>query len=644
VNVAGKHFTHAVLLDKLKALGRSIRKKFKDFKSDSQELAVWRSLDGVNTLAVLPTGAGKSLSFQLPAFCTAGTGQLTLVISPLRALMSMFARLPGTVAFHSDQEIDTPQQRWEALSTGEQYVLLVSPEKLSQYGFQRKLCQQMKRHKLKFARFVVDEVHCLSDWGHDFRPHYWWVAHHLRTLERTMRVKSLVPRLLLTATADKQVIQDIEHHFPEIGDPQNRIFASVARDELFLGAREVDSLAERKRALLRFLKRQANRPLPRGVKRRGIVYNHLAVKQENPDDSTTDFMKTNGFLRANEVVDFVRKNGFPRTFPFASSGLKKDDRDLALRRFDRAYSKRGQRKLTVVVATSAFGMGMDYSKVPFVCHLYPRTSLSEYWQQVGRAGRDMIPGTEWAETLAIFSKRDANILGRFAKAPAVDGLVNVYTMPLHNWMYVWTNDGGEMSLRGKGKGNTAFSRFLRALQGQGIVEIQQHRAKGLAGVVRYRIHIQKLRQKREWLDAVQRQRFYQKKLRKVFRYLRITAVSRRGKWITLDQTNYSEDKAGTVLQRLNRWVDIDALSLDTKAKKFGVLRLRKVGTNLTAKSLRAIGKHGKAWAKHKRAQLERAIGALAQPTPEKRKQKILAAFGASPKIPPFPHTVPRWMR
>lgn len=374
------------------------------------------------------------------------------------------------------------------------------------------------------------------------------------------------------------------------------------------------------------------------------MYNQLAVKVEDPEESTVDFMKENGFLRANEVVDFLRKNGFPRTFPFVTSGLNKDDRDLALRRFDRAYSKRGQRKLTVVVATSAFGMGMDYSKVPFICHLYPRTSLSEYWQQVGRAGRDMDPGTEWGETLAIYSNGDAKILGRFAKAPAIDGLVNVYTMPLHHWMYVWTKDGGDMSLRGKGRGNTAFSRLLTALQKQGIVETQQHRANGLAGAVRYRMRIQKLRQKREWLDAVQRQRFYQKKLRKVFRYLRITAASRRGKWITLDQTNYSEDKAGTVLQRLNRWVDIAALSLDTKAKKLGVLRVRKIGTNLTATSLRAIGENGKAWAKHKHAQLKRAIGALAQPTPEKRKQKVLGVFGPSPKVPLFQHAVPKWMR
>lgn len=638
--------TRTMLVNQLKAFGKTIEKNYEDFKSPMQELVVWRTLEGLNTLAVLPTGAGKSLSFQLPAYCSAGTGQLTLVISPLRALMSMFAEIPGTATFHSDIEVEKHQQTWEDLSAGAKYVLLVSPEKLAQYNFQRKLSQQMKRHKLRFARFVIDEVHCLSDWGHDFRPHYWWVAHHLRTVERGMRVKEAIPRILLTATADKQVISDITCHFPEVADSENHVLAPVERDELFLGARKVKSLTNRKKALLRFLGRQAIRPLPKGVKRRGIVYNHLAVKEEDSEDDGMDFMRKNGFLRANEVVELLRKNGFKRTFPFVTSGLTKEKRRLALHRFKHASAKRGEAALTVIVATSAFGMGMDYSKVPFVCHLYPRANLSEYWQQVGRAGRDMDPATEWAETLAIFSDADATVLGKFAKAPAIDGLVNVYTMPLHHWMYIWPDGGADMSLLGKGGGRTAFSKLVDALQAAGIVDTQQQQGNGIPDAVRYAVHIQKLRQKirTKWLDDLQKTKFPQKKLRKVFRYFRIAAVSRKGKWITLDQTNYAEDKAGTVLQRLNRWVDIGSLRLDPKSRKFGVLRLRKVGKNLTNNSLKAIKKERSAWAKHKNTQLRKALAALAVSTPEKRKQKVLAAFGNSPKVPLFPHKVPKWMR
>ena len=164
--------------------------------------------------------------------------------------------------------------------------------------------------------------------------------------------------------------------------------------------------------------------------------------------------------------------------------------------------------------------------------------------------------------------------------------------------------------------------------------------------MRYAVHIQKLRQKirTKWLDDLQKTKFPQKKLRKVFRYFRIAAASRKGKWITLDQNNYAEDKAGTVLQRLNRWVDIRSLNLDPKCQKFGVLRLRKVGKNLTNNSLKAIERERSAWAKHKNTQLKKALAALAVSTPEKRKQKVLAAFGSSPKVPLFPHNVPKWMR
>ena len=316
--------TRAMLIDQLKGFGSAIGKDYEDFKSLMQELVVWRTLAGLDTLAVLPTGAGKSLCFQLPAYCTAGTGQLTLVISPLRALMTMFAGLSNTYGvFHSDIALEKDQETWNDLSTGEKYVLLVGPEKLAQYNFQKKLCQQMKRHKLRFARFVVDEVHCLSDWGHDFRPHYWWVAHHLRTVEKAMRVKPAIPRLLLTATADKQVIRDIAQHFPEVEDPRNHVRASVEREELFLCARKVNSLTNRKKALIKFLGRQATRQLPKDVKRRGIVYNRLAVREEDSEDDGNNSLKKDGYLSTNEVVKFLREKGFTRTFPFATGGSRR---------------------------------------------------------------------------------------------------------------------------------------------------------------------------------------------------------------------------------------------------------------------------------------------------------------------------------
>ena len=297
----------------------------------------------------------------------------------------------------------------------------------------------------------------------------------------------------------------------------------------------------------------------------------------------------------------------------------------------------------MIVATNAFGMGMDYAKVPFVCHLYPRTSLSEYWQEVGRAGRDMNLKTEWAETLAVFTDKDATILGRFAKAPAIDGLVNVYTMPVHHRMYVWPRGSNGMYLQGRGGRDTAFSKLVRELQRSGVVDVQPNGGRGFSNAVYYNIHIRKLRDKTQLLDRLERE-FSQKYLRKVFRYFRITADSRKRKWITLDQTSWKKDKATTVLQRLNRWVDIGSLKLDSNYQKFGVLRLRNVGKNLTNKSLKAIARKGSGWAKHKSVELDKALAALKESTPERRKQKVLAAFGRSPRLAPFPHTVPKWMK
>jgi ATP-dependent DNA helicase RecQ len=447
-----------------------------DFRSGEQESAVRRVLDNEDLLVVMPTGAGKSLIYQFPAWIHSDS--LTLVVSPLRALMNQQGEGLGADTINSDT-LDR-QDVWRRVASGKAFILLVSPEMLAHPSFRKNLARSLRAGRRGLGRFVVDEVHCLSDWGHDFRPHYWWVAHHLRTLESSCRLAQgvkRVPRLLLTATADRHVTADIIRHFPEVAAKFQHITTSVARPEIVLLAKKVTTRKQRLAVLTRFLARQSKRPLPKGVQRRGIIFNLEAV-----DHVVDENAATRERMKANDVTEALKEFGFSDVHTFTSKGMNKFTRSLSAEAFENATSRRG--RVTAVVATSAFGMGMDYSQVPFVVHLYPRPSLAEYWQQVGRAGRDMNGAGCCAEALAIFSQDDHRYARRFAKAPALDGLLNAYTIPLFGWMYVWKKGGG-MALKGaSGRRLSKFGRLVHRLQELGVISSAEEAVNVPKGAVR----------------------------------------------------------------------------------------------------------------------------------------------------------------
>ena len=290
---------------------------------------------GRDTLGLMPTGGGKSITFQVPALAMEG---VCLVITPLIALMKDQVRILREHGIKA-AAIHTGMKREEIITVMENCIfggykfLYVSPERLSSELFRTKL-----RH-LKICLLTVDESHCISQWGYDFRPSYLNIADIRKELPG-------VPVLALTATATPQVTDDIQDKlgFTE----KNVIRMSFYRENLSYVVRKTENkLMELKHILER-------------VPGSGIVYvrNRAATK---------------------ETADFLNAEGIPATFYHAGlDQVVKDERQKAWT----------QDRYRVVVATNAFGMGIDKPDVRTVIHLDIPSSIEAYFQEAGRAGRD----------------------------------------------------------------------------------------------------------------------------------------------------------------------------------------------------------------------------------------------------------------
>lgn len=381
-----------------------------------QEKAIRAVLDGRDTLAVMPTGSGKSAIYQIAGVQIPGP---TVVVSPLIALQrDQFEALDeqdvgGVALVNSTLKQSERRETFENLLEGELEFLLLAPEQLSNPA----VLEQIK--SAKPSLFVVDEAHCVSEWGHDFRPDYLRLGTVIEELGH--------PTVLaLTATASPPVREEI---ITRLGmrNPM-LVVRGFDRPNIWLEVERYDEEIAKKRA---FLDRLAKMPKP------GIVY--TATRQ-----------------RSEEIAQDLQNRGI-QALPY-HAGMRAPEREQVQADFMEDAAE-------VIVATTAFGMGIDKANVRFVFHYDISDSIDSYYQEIGRAGRDGEP----AQAVLFYRPEDLGIRRFFASSGQVDvdHLQQVATLVLHHQGPVSLHDLREESELSQSKLTTALSR----LEEVGVVEI-----------------------------------------------------------------------------------------------------------------------------------------------------------------------------
>lgn len=319
-----------------------------------QESVIEKVIDGENALCVMPTGGGKSICYQIPALVLEGT---TIVVSPLISLMkdqvdALTAAGISAAYLNSSQSPSEMSRTLEAAKLGEYKLLYVAPERLQSGSFMNDL------KRMNVPLIAVDEAHCISQWGHDFRPSY----RSIGKLADCFPIRPVV--LALTATATPVVREDIckqlqiaEQHTVMTGFERENLSFSVVKGQ------------DRGKFLRDYLKKNK--------KEAGIIY---AATRKTVD----------------QLYESLKKGGV--SVAKYHAGLSEEERERAQERFLNDEVK-------VMVATNAFGMGIDKSNIRYCLHYQLPKNMESYYQEAGRAGRDGLPG----ECIVLYSSQDVQL-------------------------------------------------------------------------------------------------------------------------------------------------------------------------------------------------------------------------------------------
>jgi ATP-dependent DNA helicase RecQ len=345
---------------------------------EGQEKALDSLLSGQNTIVVMPTGGGKSLCYQLPSLIYDG---LTIVISPLIALMKdqvdslSKVGIPATFINSSISPNDTTA-RLESIKRGHFKLLYIAPERF----YSQEFIQALK--KVKVSLFAVDEAHCISSWGHDFRPSYIKLRHAINELGNPLVVA-------LTATATPEVREDI---VKQLGlENPKLVITGFARPNLTFSVIRANEGAKPHYVL------EAVRSADKGA---GVIY--VSTRS-----------------RADDLLQVLIDNGIDAIGYHA--GLEPQERKNVQEMFM-------QNKAKVIVATNAFGLGIDKPDVRFVIHYDMPGTVEAYYQEAGRAGRDGLP----SQCLLLYNSRDRVLQEFFIKGdnPSPEMILELYQVLL----------------------------------------------------------------------------------------------------------------------------------------------------------------------------------------------------------------------
>jgi ATP-dependent DNA helicase RecQ len=392
---------------------------FREFR-DPQGDVISAILNGEDVVVVMPTGGGKSLCYQLPAILLDG---VTIVVSPLIALMkdqvdALQARGVSATLINSTVPGAEQRERIRKMRNGEYDLVYIAPERFRSRSFVQALGQ------ITISFFAVDEAHCISQWGHDFRPDYFRLGPILKELGSPQTGA-------FTATATEEVRGDI---LKRLGLENPRIYiAGFARPNLSFIVTEVQSESDKYDRLRQVIRSHKT----------GIVY--CATRKRV--DEVTEYLKSNG-------IKAVSYHG----------GYDEGAREEAQNQFT-------QNRCDVVVATNAFGMGIDRADLRFVLHFEIPGSLEAYYQEAGRAGRDGEP----AECELLFNYADTRIQEFFIEGgnPGLELIRRVYSL-----LVLLADETGEVVLSihdlaahlDQGTNEMAVRSALTTLDRQGVIE------------------------------------------------------------------------------------------------------------------------------------------------------------------------------